>query len=361
MTKMKKLFAVILALAMLVTMSSFSAFAEGEPVSLTVSPSSVGYNGGMRVSLNVDNNIVGGVQTTITYDKEAVELVSKSVTNTTNNTHVDTILDDGNGNIKVVALGGGVVFEFAVLSTNEKTSVTFAATDVKASNLNGDGYVEVNEAALSATAAISTEETVMPVMIGTRLRKTNNPVNLHLGFTAEIANLGENTTIKEVGLIVIPTALLNGVTPENLTVDTDNVAIAKLEGDEAAAFTKEQFVGYIKNTASTALMGKSFTARYYIILDGSEDIIYSTNFTTSKSGEVTASYGTAKKSAVKQLGMYANKIAANTDDKTIQDGAAQVISDYNTYKSDAEKGDEVKQALINFVFNNRTLIEEYGN
>ena len=344
MKKMKKLFAVVLSLAMLITMASFSAMAEGEePVSLTVTPDIVSDNGVMTVTLDVDETVVGGVEATITYDNQAVKFVSANFSNDVN-TQANSVLDN-NGSLKVIVLGGNVEFDFAVLNTVAE-SVSFVAT-VKASNKEGTGYAY--QGTLNVTAPVT--KTVKPVMLGTKLRETTNPNDLHLGFTAEIANLG-NHTITEVGLIVIPTALLT-VAPENLTVSTEKVLKAVFQGDKAAEFTKEEFVGYIKNTASTALMGKSFTARYYIKVDGLDEEIYSTNFTFDSKGETTASYGTAKKSAVKQLGAYAKQIAANTTDETIQAAAAKVISDYNATKSVASK-----EALIDFVFNNRTLIEK---
>lgn len=357
MTKMKKLFAVVLALAMLFTMASFSASAtEGEPVSLTVSSTEVNYNGGIRVTLNVDESRVGGVQTTITYNQAAVKLAATTLTNSVNKLE-DSVLDDGEGKIKVIVLNGDVIFDFAVLEGNAATSVNFAATEVKASNLNGDGYVEVNDSALTANVTISTEKTPMPVVIGSRLRETKNIDNLHLGFDAQVQNLPEGASVTEVGLIVIPTAILTtkNVNPEDFTLENTalegKVALANLTGESATEFTKDStiFTGYIKKTASAGLMGKSFTARYYIKVDNSEEKIYSNNFYFDKNGEITATYGTAKKSAVKLLGMYAKQIATN--DVDLADDAAKVIADYNAGETGA------KQALIEFVFNNRKKIK----
>lgn len=341
MTKMKKLFAVVLALAMLLTVASFSASAEEvNPVTLTV-PETVTNNGAIEVVLAADNT-VGGMQATVTYNKDAVKLLSTSYEGDAN-TEANTVLDDKNGTIKVVVLGSDITFEFVALGANVD-SVTFTAV-VKASNTEGNGYAY--EGTLNATAQVA--RTAMPIVKGTKLRETTNMDNLHLGFVAEVANLPEGSKVTEIGLVVIPTALLGNTSPAELTVATQGVLTASLQGEAAEAFTATEFVGYIKDTASSALMGKSFTARYYISVDGSEEKIYSSNFTFDSKGEATASYGTAKKSAVKLLGMYAKQIGAK--DAELADDAAKVIADYNAEKTDANK-----QALVKFVFDNRALL-----
>ena len=349
MTKMKKLFAVVLAIAMLVTMSSIAAFAETAPsVSVTADKSAV--NVGESIALTVDVENAGAVDFTLKYDKAVFEYATATFTNSVNKKAES--VKEVDGGLRVFLLDSDATITFKAIGANANDAV-FTADAGVATDENATKKYEVTPT-VNATVAVTDAGHIE--MIGATTRDTDDVNKQDLGFMGKIV-VPEGKVVEEFGIIA---AFTNELKKANVTDDAFTLAtkdslnasaniVAHRAVTDAAAIAeilanKGEFVSHVKNTASYELMGKNITARFYVKFADSE-VIYSENISVAN-GSVVANNGVAKKSIVQVLGAQITKIC-NHDDATaaMVRAAEKVVNAYNT----GEKSNEDKQALLDFV------------
>ncbi len=364
MTKMKKLFAVVLAIAMLVTMSSIAAFAETAPsVSVTADKSAV--NVGESISLTVDVENAGAVDFTLKYDKDVFEYATATFTNSVNKKAES--VKEVDGGLRVFLLGSETASDatltFKAIGAN--ANAVFTADAGVATDENATEKYEVTPT-VNATVAVTDAGRIE--MIGATTRDTDDVNKQDLGFIGKIV-VPEDKVVEEFGIIA---AFTNELKKANVTDDAFTLAtkdslnasaniVAHRAVTDAAAIAEilennGEFVSHVKNTASYELMGKNITARFYVKFAGSE-VIYSENISV-ENGSVVANNGVAKKSIVQVLGAQITKIC-NHDDATaaMVRAAEKVVNAYNT----GEKSSEDKQALLDFVEQYESYLESSVN
>ena len=372
MTKMKKLFAVVLALAMLLTMASFSASAETTP---TVTVSAVEtVEEGKTLEVTVTPAGVGGVDGVLNYDNAKFDYQSAVFTNEAVNTDANSLKDNGNGSLKLVLVDGTATLTFEAKEEVEGAAFTFVVN--AASNEDGTVKYETNDVTcVPATVTVTAKENGIK-MLGATIRSTNEAENQDLGFIGLI-EAPEGAEIVEFGMIAAFTNDLknNSIADADFTLDT--VTALNVEGKKVVAHkaitsaaliesveeNNGLFTSHIKGTDSYAFMGKNITARFYakFKIDGTEqEPVYSENTYVNYKDVTTAENGVSKRSIVKVLGSLIDDICKSTEaNDEIKAGAETVVNNYNNRdKSDETAVNDAKQALLDFVNANQQYLPE---
>lgn len=352
MTKMKKLFAVVLAIAMLVTMSSIAAFAETAPsVSVTADKSAV--NVGESIALTVDVENAGAVDFTLKYDKDVFEYVTATFTNSVNKKAES--VKEVDGGVRVFLLGSETASDatltFKAIAAN--ANAVFTADAGVATDENATKKYEVTPT-VNATVAVT--EAGHIEVLGATTRATDNINKQDLGFIGKLY-VPQGKTVEKFGILA---AFTNALGNNELSLETDASIVAKKEVTDADLINTilaggGEFTSHVKTTGSYALMGKNITARFYIKFTDSE-VIYSDNINCVKD-VVTAEDGVAKKSVVKVLASQITTICnASEATKEIVDEANQIVDAYNN--KTPETDENAKQALLTFVETYKNLLED---
>ena len=344
MTKMKKLFAVVLALAMLLTMSSLSAFAEeSAAVDMTVSADA------NNIFVNIDaGDNVGGITATLTYDKTAVKYVGFASSNDANQ-EVNTLKDDKNGNVAIVLLGSDLTVKFE--ATGATGAIEFTLKNVKASNENGTELLAL--AADCVTAQLQGVTTN-----GNTIRETQVVENQDLGFVSTFIGSAIPEDAKEIklGFVAIPKNMLNG----ELNVDTTGALKAVVEIDSREDLVGEYATKYVAHIAgiadNTTRMGRVICGRFYVSYKVGDaenaTIVYSDNTTKNpavNNGVVAKSFvGTCK--AMSAVILNSGADVTYTKTLTSADAVSAIITASSTPA-------DQRVAILEFVVANAALLK----
>ncbi len=364
MIKMKKLFAVVLAIAMLFTMSSIAASADGTP-SVTVAADKANYAVGEKIDVTVTVENAGAVDFVLNYNKDAIEYVTATFDNKAVNKEADSI-KVGDGNVRVFLLDGGAKLTFKAVAAG---TMNFTVSDAVASNTTGTEKSNVNVESFTVTAVSEGHIEVL----GATTRDTANIDEQDLGFIGKLF-VPEDKEVEKFGIIAAFTNELNNnsVADADFTLDTMDALNTETTNKVAHKVVEDQdlinsileneenegkFVSHVKTTGSYDLMGKNITARFYVKFKDSDDVIYSNNISVVN-GAVIADNGVAKKSMVQVLGSQISAICNNENaTQDIVDAGVKAVNDYNNRdKENKEAVEAAKEALLTFVHTNKGLL-----
>lgn len=357
MTKMKKLFAVVLALAMLFTMASFSASAEEATITMTADGDVVTKE--ISVVINASDN-VGGLTATLAYDKSSAQVVKEGefvvIANAAEaNLGKDTVKDNGDGTLSIVLLGQDLTIKFQALVTDKKS--TFTLSNIKASNTDGTATLTVPE---NVTANV---ELTTVIAEGNTIRETSDPAKQDLGFVSTFigAAVPEGATDVKLGFVALPTSMLGDA---DLTLETPSALKAEVivDRDVIAAEDSTEFVAHIAGIVnSESRMGRKISGRFYVSYKvGSETkVVYSNNTNTDQNVGPIVNEGVVSKSFVGTCKAMAAVILTK-DGVTYGEGEESLktegeVSDIIT-KTEATTLEE-KKAILEFVVLNAGLLK----
>lgn len=277
---MKKLIALVLAFAMLVTVFTFSASAAAAPslVLEGAATAAVGEDYTVAVRLYDEGNVVGGVQGELTYTGATVKSVevNPDVLAYNNTEDVTTVAkDDGDSvNFAAVANLKGDNFEkrIWVIVTFEITGeANFALANVMFSDKNAAEVTGTTGAALAPKAPAAGV-----VLKAFTMEKEAKAVDQAIVVTADV----DAANVKEFGVLFYPTQLLDGA----LTLETEGAVKAYLTSSDAAFqenldrdyFDATLNVNFADELKAAKFLGIKITAvAYYVTNDNT--VVYSEN------------------------------------------------------------------------------------
>lgn len=292
---MKKVIALVLTLAMLVSCFAFSASAATAPTLELEGASTVlaGDTYTVNVRLKDADNQVGGFQGSLVYANATVDsiVVNPQVLGYNNTDDATTVIkDDKNGTIKFATVAD-------LKGTNPATKIWFKVTftveadptftladvvfsDKAATVLTGNtGVALAPEAPVVDEAGI--EATLQKVgILGDKVLPNDQAISVKAGIVVP-----EGKTVDEIGVVFKPTSLLGG---KELTVDTEGAVVASLKSNEAGfdtiVYTNKEFSGNLYLNFATAenaakFMGTKVTARVYYKVG---DAVYYSNNSVDK-------------------------------------------------------------------------------
>ncbi|MBR6572539.1 MAG: hypothetical protein IKK77_02330 [Clostridia bacterium] len=354
MTKMKKLFAVVLALTMLFTMASFSASADTTPtVTVTADETSVQVGDTIQVTVALAN--LGGVHGTFAYDKTKFTYKDIAFTGSINSKINN--LKNNNGNLTLIIVDGTATLTFEATAAVDNTEFAFNVTAAS----NEEGTAKVTDVVCTpATVTVAKPITYGIEMLGATIRSTNEIDNQDLGFIGRLKT-SEDAELVEFGMIAAFTKSLETATiadadftlntKDQLNVDGKTVvahkAITNEDVIQSVVESDGLFTSHIIGTDSFELMGKNITARFYAKFNvgDEEKTVYSENTYKNYKKVETATTGVSKRSIVKVLGSLIGDICNSEDAPAdVKSKGETAISDYNGAKTN-----DNKQKLLNFV------------
>ena len=321
---MKKLIALVLALAMMVSMFALSASAATTPA-LVLTGADEAANGStyvLTVTLKGAAS-VAGVQGTVTADGATVEKVQLNTgLLTANNTQdTSTIAKTTNNEVSFVALVDTTKDSYATVRITynvTKDAPSFALKDVVASDADAnriDGFTTTDK----ATTKPIVESTI--VKVGMKPEKTADKQGIVVYAAAPLEDA------KEFGVIFYPTTLLNGAP---LTDKTEGAVVAKVTPENesfAEARDKDGVYGatlhfnFSTKEYASQFLGIKVSAVAYCI-DSQGEVYYSTN-----SVDKYIQGGTASKAV---LNVAVDKIQELGSDGTeIPDDVVAAMEDLN--------------------------------
>ncbi len=228
----------------------------------------------ISIQLEAEKN-VGGMQGTVDYDESKVELDKISVTSefaAANHIEKDSgendLFNDDKSAVKFVLLSDNaeskvwITLQFKV-KEDATESAFFDLKDVKVSNSAGTAYIDASE---TDDLTVKIEKPKLQ-MNGATVRKNGDP-----DIRFSVTRLDTTSTIEEVGVIMIPKALLDEgevleATKEEYGKDTKYKAkIAK--GTGADLDTNTDIVANLVGTDSSKFFKQQIAARAYFKIEG---------------------------------------------------------------------------------------------
>ena len=345
---MKKLISIAVALLLVTALLAMPVSAADVTVEQrTFVQGAVGESIQVDIYVNDASDLVGAVEGTITYDKTVLDYVGAELAAdfaALDNVLDETIYADENtGTISFVGLSSVVAGEvapkaewftltFNVIGGNAGDVTALTISDLLVSNKDGSSTVAAS--AVNAAVTVITEDNMYADLQGATIK--TSVATQALRFQAQTNADVFPADAAEFGIIMLPEALMNG----ELTLDTPNVAVAKIEStDEGFAELKAGTTVFARLDGSTAnayRMNLKIVARSYVKVG--DQVIYSHN-DYDANGIVN---GTASKSIVS----VSQAIAADIIDKGV-DGAA--VASYLT-KDELNKTEAL--ALLQFCLDN---------
>ena len=316
---MKKLIAIALTVAMMLTVCVFSASAaDAAAPELLVQGAANVQNGDeytVSIRLNDADNLVGGFQGELAYTgatvKESGIAVNPQVTGYNNTDDATTVIkDDGNSvNFATVANLEGTNpatrIWFKVTFIINSTNPTFTLGNVVFSDKEANEITGTVGAALAPTvpAAEATKITLNKVGIIEQVMPNDQAIVVNAG----LANVKEDVT--EFGVVFYPTSLLKGA---ELTVDTAGAVKASVTKEDdkfkmfagAGSFNAVLHFNFTTPEKAAKFLGTKVSARvYYKTAEG--DPVYSTN---TVSGDKYIQGGVADKAALNTILDFGDKV-----------------------------------------------------
>ncbi len=316
MRNLKKIIAVAVTLVMLLSVAVISASAADAPTlalygkSTTAPTGETGMYYELAVHLTDATNKVGGIEGTITYNKDVftfVDVVLNANFMEAGNEDADSVVaDNGAGTIKFVGLNDadsvGEWFVVRFTAVAGKGTFTLAARGA-----NTENYVDVT---VKDSAEISVVDEDILKVEGATIKLTNKTDRQDIKFNVVadadlLATKYANKNVVEYGVMMMFTKRL-GYRELTYKMVTDNeygLAVAKVSADTLCSFTAN-----LNNMTPDAL-GVRVSARAYVKLEG-DTIIYSNNFNLDKNTKS----GYASKSVIDVARLAALGVANDTND-----------------------------------------------
>ncbi len=275
---MKKLIALVLALAMMVSVFALSASAATTPALVLTGANEAAQGSTYVLTVTLKGAAsVAGIQGTVTADGADVAKVQlNSGLLTANNTQDATsIVKTVDNEVSFKSLVDTTKDSYATIRITynvTKDAPSFALKDVVASDANAtriDGFTTTDKTTTKPTV----EATITAV--GMKPEKTADQQGIVVHAVATLENA------EEFGVIFYPTTLLNGAA---LTLDTQGAVVAKVTAenesfaearDENGAYGATLHFNFSTKEYASQFLGIKVSAVAYCIADG--QVYYSTN------------------------------------------------------------------------------------
>lgn len=287
---MKKVIALVLTLAMLVSCFAFSASADTAPALVIEGASQVvaGDTYTVNIRLNDASNVVGGFQGALAYTGATVEeiVVNPQVLGYNNTEDAATVIkDDANGTIKFATVAD-------IKGTNPTSRIWFKVTFTAQANptftlkdvvfSDKDATVLVGAPAETQVLAPTTpvagdpEVSLLKVGILEQIVPNDQGIVVQAGIS-----IPEGKAVTEYGVVFYPTSLLKGA---ELTVETEGAVVAAVKAGDAkfqkfidnGMFSAVLNFNFSTDEKAAQFMGTKVTARVYYKVDG-QPAVYSAN------------------------------------------------------------------------------------
>ncbi len=350
---MKKVIALVLTLAMLVSCFAFSASADTDtaPALVIEGASQVvaGDTYTVNIRLNDENNQVGGFQGALAYTGATVEeiVVNPQVLGYNNTDDADTVIKDVDGTIKFATVAD-------IKGTNPATriwfKVTFTAQADPTFTLKEVVFSDKDAAVLiGAPAETQVLKPTTPVagdpvvsLKGAGILEQIVPNDQAIVIKAGIS-IPDGKSVDEYGVVFYPTSLLQG---GELTVETSGAVVAAVKKDN------EKFQKFIEKGEFSALLNFNFTtdekAAQFMGTKVSARVYYKVGDSTVYSANSVDKY---------IQGGVADKAALNT----VLDYADNIIDNHSNIEPSAYTAARgALETTANGWYNNRKIVLEYA-
>ncbi len=322
---MKKLIALVLAVAMMLTLGVLTVSAESAPALVLEGAEKVAVGDEYVVSirLNDASNVVGGFQGELAYTGATVKeiAVNPQVNEYNNNGADDTIIADDGDSVNFVTLGN-------VKGNNPETRIWFKVTF----EITGEATFALEEVVFSNKEAAAIEGIVGTLNVDVATAEEAVVTLNKAGVIAQTApndqaivieagiSVPDGVEVEEYGVVFYPTALLGGA---ELTVETEGAVKAFLTKG-SANFDKHIEEGYFSallhfnfstDENAAKFLGTKVSARVYYKVNG--EYVYSFN-----SSDKYIQGGVADKAALNTLLDYSENIAENKSSVSPEDFTA---------------------------------------
>lgn len=315
---MKKLIAVILTVAMMLTVCAFTVSADAAPELIVEGPAytQVGDNYTVNVRLNDAANKVGGFQGELVYTGAKVVdfQVNPEVLEFNNTEDKNTVMKDDGDSVNFAT-----VADLAPEAVNPATRIWFKVTfeitgdaafsfaNVVYSDKDANALTGSATATLEPTVQVSNDASVTIEKSGVLAQKVPNDQGIVINAT--LKNVTENVT--EYGVVFYPTSLLNGA---ELTCETEGAVIASVsKGDdkfaqfiEAGEFSAVLNFNFSTDENAAKFMGTKVSARVFYKVG--DTVVYSVN---NVDGDKYIKSGVASKAALNTVLDFAAKVETN--------------------------------------------------
>ncbi len=323
---MKKLIALILSVAMMLTLCAITASAEAAPSLVLEGADKVVVGEEYTVSIRLidASDVVGGFQGELTYTNATVKAiqVNPQVTGYNNNGADATIIKDFGGAVKFVTVANlaetnpATRIWFKVTFTVDAANPTFALANVKFSDKEAAALNATTGEALAPTVPNPADPAVSVDRVGiiAQVAPNDQAINVQAGIVVP-----EGKTATEYGVLFYPTSLLDGA---ELTYNFDGAVKAYLtEGEdnfqkfiEEGTFNALLHFDFSSNENAAKFLGTKVSARAYVI--AGDEVYYSAN-TTDK----YIQGGVADKAALNTILDYGNaNCAGDSEFNAAKDG-----------------------------------------
>lgn len=325
---MKKLIALVLTVAMMLTVCAFSASATTAPELVAEGAANVQIGDKYTVSirLNDADNTVGGFEGELAYTGATVDsiVVNPQVLGYNNTEDGTTIIEDDGDSVNFATVAD-------LKGTNPATriwfKVTFTVTSAPEFTLSNVVFSDKNATELAGTtggalkpavpAADATKVTLNKAGILEQTVPNDQGIVINAGIVAA------EEEITEFGVVFYPTSLLNGA---ELTVNTAGAVKASVKaGDakfdsflEAEEFNAVLHFDFSTDENAAKFMGTKVSARVYYIVDG-------TAYYSANSADKYIQGGVSSKAALNTVLDFGNSV---TDNKS-----TVATEDYDTAKA----------------------------
>lgn len=284
---MKKMFAVVLAVTLLIGASAWPVSAAEAAVSVYIdAPAQIEPNETVPVALYVNGDEVGGVQGTIVYRTDEVEFLNVVLRDDVkllgNNEDVTVAVDNGVGQIKFVVtsnvVGGNapadawLTANFRMKENESGSKVSIALQNVVISDRTGDHELSA-EAAPSAVTRVVTAQNAAVDLKGATIRTSVQSQGIR--FESNKATGRDLSGLTEAGVLFFPTQLLyegQDLTLETVGKNGTVPAVAKVDGTNADDLNKikggEAFYATLTNGTTGGRANVKISVRSYMIING---------------------------------------------------------------------------------------------
>lgn len=314
---MKKLIAVVLTVAMMLTVCAFSVSAEAAAPQLVAEGAAnvqIGDKYIVNIRLNDADNQVGGFQGELVYENATVDSVevNPQVLTYNNTEDKDTVIkDDGNSvNFATVA---------DLKETNPATKIWFKVTFTITGDANftfanvvfsNKDATEINGTFVNLDPKVPAADATKVTLEKQGIRESTAPAGQGIVVNAGIDKV--NDAVTEFGVVFYPTSLLKGA---ELTVATEGAVIASVtKGDEnfanfveAKEFNAVLNFNFSNDVNAAKFLGTKVSARvFYKTADG---VFYSANSVDSY-----IQGGVSSKAVLNTVLDYGDKVVDNKSD-----------------------------------------------
>lgn len=288
---MKKMISIVVALLLLMTLVAMPVSANGVTVEQrTFVQGEVGESIEVDIFVNDASDLVGAVEGTITYDKSVLDytgvVLAADFAALDNQADETVYADENTGVIRFVGVSsvkaGEVApkaewftLKFDIIGGEAGDATALTLSDLIVSNKTGSDVVSASP--INASFNIITAENKFSSLEGATIKTSVETQAIRFQAVTDAATFPADAT--EFGIIMLPEAMLNG----ELTLDTPNVAVAKMTAEDAEFADLKAgatvFARLDGSTANAYRMNLKIVARSYVKVG--DQVIYSHNDTTN--------------------------------------------------------------------------------